>query len=345
MNKRVSVGGQAVLEGVMMRSPNSLAVAVRRPNSEIVVKEAIWRSIWDRFKFLKWPFFRGTVVMIEAMINGMQALNFSAGEAMPEEEGESAGDSDFGWVQMVFPMMLSVLFAITLFKFLPHMAATYTGKFLTGHIWTVDDLPYHMVDGFVKIVLFIGYVASISLFKDIKRVFMYHGAEHMAIYTYEADEELIVENARKKSRLHPRCGTSFLMVVILIFIIVSAIVLPFLPDVLKPGEGKPFYTHLLLVLAKLPLLIPVAGIAYEFNRFAGRHLDSIWIRPLMWPGLFMQLLTTSVPTDDQLEISLTALRTSLWRESAGTEIADGAEPLVFKDFAEFCDQVDNLRSA
>ncbi|MBN2802672.1 MAG: DUF1385 domain-containing protein [Deltaproteobacteria bacterium] len=343
MDKKVNVGGQAVLEGVMMRSPVSLAVAVRRPNKEIVVKEAIWHSIWDKYKFLKWPFFRGTVVMIEAMMNGMQALNFSASEAMPEDENAKDSGGEMSWVQMVFPMLLSIVFAIALFKFLPHMVATYSGKFLTGTDWTVDDIYYHMVDGLVKVVLFIGYIALIGLLKDIRRVFMYHGAEHMAIYTYEDGEELTVENARKKSRLHPRCGTSFLMVVILIFMVVSAIVLPFLPDVLKPGENKPFYTHLLLVLAKLPLLIPVAGIAYEFNRYAGKHLSSPLIKPLIWPGMFMQLLTTKQPTDDQLEISLTSLRTSLWRESVGKEIADDDEPLVFKDFSDFCEKSENLR--
>ncbi len=345
MSKKINVGGQAVLEGVMMRSPSSLAVAVRRPNNEIVVKEAIWHSIWDKFKFLKWPFVRGTVVMIEAMINGMQALNFSASEALPEdEENPGNNDGNMSWIQMAIPMLFSVLFAITLFKFLPHIAATYAGTLLTGKEWTVDDLNYYLVDGFIKILLFIGYVALIGMFKDIKRVFMYHGAEHMAIYTYEAGEELIVKNAKNKSRLHPRCGTSFLMVVILIFMVVSAIVLPFLPDVVKPGDGKPFYVHFLLILIKLPLLIPVAGLAYEFNRFAGNHLTSPLIRPLMWPGLFMQLLTTSQPTDDQLEISLTSLRTSLWRESVGKEIADGEEPLVFKDFDDFCQKSDNLRA-
>ncbi|MBN2343577.1 MAG: DUF1385 domain-containing protein [Deltaproteobacteria bacterium] len=354
MSKSVPVGGQAVIEGVMMRSPNSLAVAVRRPDNEIVIKEAVWHSIWNKLPFLRWPFLRGTVVMIEAMMNGMQALNFSAREAMPEEEqqGEHAAskasasaDSDKEWMQMVFPILLSVVFAIGLFKFVPHLAATYAGKLFVGKAWTVDDLSYHFVDGFVKIALFIAYVAGISFLKDIRRVFMYHGAEHKAIYTYEAGEELTVENARKKTRLHPRCGTSFLMVVILVFILVSALILPILPDWIKPSEEKPFYFHLLLVLVKLPLLIPVAGISYEFNRFAGKHCNLAIIKPLMWPGLFMQLLTTKEPTDDQLEIALVALRTSLWREQVGTSaetVSD--ELLVFSDFDAFQQASSNLRA-
>jgi uncharacterized protein YqhQ len=354
MNNSVPVGGQAVIEGVMMRSPNSLAVAVRRPDKEIVIREAVWRSIWNKFKFLRWPFFRGTVVMIEAMINGIQALNFSAREAMPPEEdeqtsiregadGKTSKESD--WLLMALPMMLSIVVAIGLFKFVPHMAATYAGKLFTGSAWTVDDLSYHFVDGAVKVVLFVAYVAGISMLKDIRRVFMYHGAEHKAIYTYEAGEPLVVENARTKTRLHPRCGTSFLMVVILVFIVVSAIILPFLPEWIKPGEGKPFYNHLLLVLAKLPLLIPVAGISYEFNRFAGKHCNFALIKPLMWPGLAMQLITTKEPTDDQLEIALAALRTSLWRERVGhSEETVSEELLVFSDFQAFESASANLRA-
>ena len=145
MNQSVNVGGQAVLEGVMMRAPNSLAIAVRRPDTRIVLKEAVWQSVWNRFRFFRWPFLRGTVVMIEAMVNGMQALNFSAREAMPEEQKSGASTEESSW-QMAFPMLLSVLFAIALFKFVPHMAATYAGTLLTGTEWNVDNLGYHIVN-------------------------------------------------------------------------------------------------------------------------------------------------------------------------------------------------------
>ncbi len=347
MKKRPQVGGQAVLEGVMMRSPGCLAVAVKRASGQIVIREDIWRSIWDRLKFLRWPFLRGTVIMIESMINGMQALNFSAHEAMIEEEKQRAEeDAKKGNnkprsqksveaesnVSMAIALIGGLLLAIGLFKVLPHLAAVYTGEYFFGGPLTVEQVTYHVVDGVVKVGIFIGYVAVIGLSKDIKRVFMYHGAEHMSIYTLEAGEELIVENARRKSTLHPRCGTAFLLVVILVFIVVAAVLMPYIPEWAKPGPDKAWYTHLLVVMFKLPLLIPVAGVAYEFNRFAGKHSDSPFLRPLLWPGLAMQLLTTKQPTDDQLEIALASLRTVLWRENTGREAPSQKEPVVFENF-------------
>jgi uncharacterized protein YqhQ len=336
MGKCAQVGGQAVLEGVMMRSPRSLAIAVRRPNNEIVVKEAVWRSLWDKLKFLRWPFLRGTVVMIEAMVNGMQALSFSAKEAMPEDEVSRGGASkEPAGAALVLPIIVSTLLAIGLFKFVPHIAATYAGYLFRDAPFTVDDLAYHFVDGLVKVVLFIAYIAAISAFEDIRRVFQFHGAEHMSIYTFEAGEALTVANARRKSTLHPRCGTAFLMVVILIFIVASALVLPLAPEWVKPGPGRPWYNHILLVLLKLPLLVPVAGIAYEFNRFAGRHAESRFIKPVLLPGLAMQLLTTRRPDDAQIEIALAALKTALWRERVGESVPEEEAPRVFSDFAAF----------
>ncbi len=327
----------------MLRSPNSLAVAVRRPNEEIVINEAVWRSIWDKLKFLRWPFLRGSVIMIEAMINGMQALNFSAQESIPEDEKDKAEGKEDSKLIFILPLLLSLVLASGLFKLLPHLAATYTGKLFLDRFLTVDDVLYHLVDGLVKVSIFIGYIAAISLMKDIRRVFMFHGAEHMSIYTHEAGEELTVDNARKKSALHPRCGTSFIMVVILVFIIVAAMLLPFAPEWAKPGDGKPWYNHVLVVLMKLPLLIPVAGVSYEFNRFAGRHVDNPLLKPLLLPGLAMQLLTTKRPTDDQLEIALVALRTALWREQVGETVTDSDDLLVFENFSAFEQVSDNLR--
>jgi uncharacterized protein YqhQ len=344
MSKPCQVGGQAVLEGVMMRSPRSLAVAVRRPSKEIVVKEAVWRSLWDRLRFLRWPFLRGTIVMLEAMLNGMQAMSFSAKEAMPEEEGASAG-AEPSRVSVVLPLLLSVVLAIGLFKVLPHMAATYAGKVLLGAPLTVNDVLYHLVDGLVKVLIFVAYIVGISFFKDIKRVFMYHGAEHMSIYTHERGEELIVANARLKSTLHPRCGTAFIMVVILTFIVVAALLMPYMPEWAKPGEGKPWFNHLLVVLFKLPLLIPVAGLSYEFNRFVGRRADNPFFKFLLLPGLGMQLLTTRRPTDDQLEVALVALRTALWRERVGESVPDDDELLVFDGFEAFEAASGELRAA
>ena len=333
-----NVGGQAVMEGVMMRAPKSMAIAVRRESGQISLKEGVWHSIWDKLTFLRWPFFRGTVVMVEAMINGMQALNFSAEEAMMGTEAESAGKDENppGKFGIAMTMAIGLIFAIGLFKFLPHMAASYAGLLIRGTQLTVDDTLYHVVDGVVKLSIFIGYVAVIGLSKDITRVFQYHGAEHMSIYTFEAGEPLVVENAKTKSRLHPRCGTAFIMVVILTFIIVAAMLMPYLPDWAKPTPEGPWYRHLILVGLKLPLLIPVAGIAYEFNRFAGKHCDSAWLRPFLWPGLAMQLLTTKQPSDDQLEVALTSLRAVLHREAVGGAVpSNDSESVVFDDFTAF----------
>ena len=337
MSKCAQVGGQAVLEGVMMRSPTSLAIAVRRPTREIVVKEAVWRSIWDKLKFLRWPFLRGSVVMIEAMVNGMQALSFSAKEAVPEDERARAKGTadDGGSALLALPIIISTIMAIGLFKYVPHMAAKYSGLLFADALFTVDDVAYYFVDGAVKMLVFVAYIAAISAFKDVRRVFQFHGAEHMSIYTFEAGEALTVENARRKSTLHPRCGTAFLIVVIMVFIVVSAVILPFAPEWVKPGEGKPWYNDVLIVLMKLPLLIPVAGVAYEFNRFAGRHADNPFIKPLLFPGLAMQLLTTRRPQDDQIEVALVALRTALWREQVGESAPEDQEPRVFSDFAAF----------
>ncbi len=336
--KCAAVGGQAVIEGVMMRSPKSLAVAVRRESGKISVKEGVWHSIWDKFTFLRWPFLRGTVVMIESMMNGISALNFSASEAIVEQpqSEEEKQQTEPGKLGIALTMLVSMLFAILLFKFLPHMAASYAGNLFWGQTLTVNDLLYHVIDGGVKISIFIGYVAVIGLSKEISRVFQYHGAEHMAIYTHEAGEALTVENAEKKTRLHPRCGTAFLMVVIIIFMLVAAALMPFFPEWIKPSPDGPAYKHILIVLFKLPLLIPVAGIAYEFNRFAGRHSDNILLKPFLWPGLGMQLLTTKKPTREQLEIALTSLRAVLWREAVGGAVPDKDEPVVYDTFEAFC---------
>jgi uncharacterized protein YqhQ len=274
--------------------------------------------------------------MIEAMVNGMQALNFSARESMAEQEvKEGEKSAEVSGAGMAFTIVIGLVFAIALFKFLPHMAATYTGILLLERTLTVDDVLYHLIDGGVKLGIFIGYVAVIGLSKENARVFQYHGAEHMAIYTHEANEPLTVENARRKSTLHPRCGTAFLMVVIIVFILVAAVSMPFMPAWAKPSEEGTWARHILVVLFKLPLLIPVAGIAYEFNRFAGRHADNSFLRPLLWPGLGMQLLTTKRPSDDQLEISLASLRAVLWREKTGTEVPSRDEPLLLDDFNAF----------
>ncbi len=349
MNTKHNVGGQAVIEGIMMRSPSSLAVAVRRANGEIVVKEQPWESIWDRFTFLRWPFIRGSIVLMEAMVNGIQALTFSADQAMADEElktkntknksDEDTADQETDEEQ-VKPMsrwmlwgtiILSLLFGFALFKGVPHLVATGLG-YVTGDEITTKDPLFHIIDGAVKILIFVGYVWGISLMEDMRRVFQYHGAEHKAIYTYETGQDLTVENARSFTTLHPRCGTSFIMVVLLLSIFVFGAVFPFLPQF---SENR-VINALLQIAVKLPLMFPVAGLAYEFNRFAGKHMDNWLVRILIKPGLWLQLITTKEPTDDQLEIALVALRKSLWREEVGIQ-AVAMDSNHLETFASYAD--------
>lgn len=334
---KLKVGGQAVVEGVMMRSPHSLAVAVRRANGEIVCRESAWRSLWERFRFLRWPFLRGSVVLLESMVNGISALNFSAKVALADEEAEkrrkqreesgepgpepadpAAGLEELQqhqvsdwvvWGTVVFALGLG----ITLFVALPHFAV-WLGSQLAGRELTVEEFWFHLIVGVVKFLVFIGYIALISLMKDVRRVFMYHGAEHQSIYAYEAGQELTVESARGHRPLHPRCGTTFLIMVIAISILVFSLVFPLILLLVGEPTAIGWLNQVIYVGIKLPLLFPIAGLAYEFQRLTSRYMDRWWARLLAWPGMGIQRMTTRPPTDDQLEVALTSLRKVLWRE-------------------------------
>ena len=294
-SKRIKVGGQAVIEGVMMRSPQAMAIAVRRPSGEVVVKEEPWRAISQRIKFLRWPFFRGTVVFIEALVNGIQALTYSANQALEEEEEGPLSN----WA-MAGTIAAAMALAVGLFVIAPHMISLASG-------FEVRSLSFHIVDGAIKVCFFIGYILAISSLKDVRRLFMYHGAEHMSIFAYEAGEPLTVEAARRHPTLHPRCGTAFILLVLVISIIFFAIVFPLIP---RPEGGK-WVVNLIFVGIKLILLLPIAGAAYELVRTAGDNADKWWIKPVIFPGLSLQKLTTRQPTDDQIEIALTALKSAL----------------------------------
>jgi uncharacterized protein YqhQ len=337
---KLKVGGQAVVEGVMMRSPHSLAVAVRRANGEIICQESSWRSLWERFRFLRWPFLRGSVVLLESLVNGISALNFSARVAMADEEaskqkkkreeaGEEPGKEPAGepgdlkelqehkvsdwviWGTVVFALGLGIV----LFVALPHFAV-WVGSQMAGRELTVEEFLFHLIVGAVKFCVFIGYIALISLMKDVRRVFMYHGAEHQSIYAYEAGQDLTVESARGHRPLHPRCGTTFLIMVIAISILVFSLAFPLIILVVGVPTRYGWLNQVIYVGIKLPLLFPIAGLAYEFQRLTSRYMDRWWARMLAWPGLGIQRLTTRPPTDDQLEVALTSLRKVLWREES-----------------------------
>ena len=206
--EKISVGGQAVIEGVMMRAPNALAIAVRKPNGEVAVKEDVWRSLSNRLKFLKWPLIRGSIVFLEALINGFQALSFSANQALEEEKGEGKEEKKLSSWGLGLIMSAAFAIGILFFVVLPHYLTGFLGQFF-GRDLGVENLLFHLIDGLIKVSFFIGYIYAISLMKNIQRIFQYHGAEHKCIFAYEAGEELTVTNAQKYSTLHPRCGTAF----------------------------------------------------------------------------------------------------------------------------------------
>ena len=273
------VGGQAVIEGVMMRGPGYTATAVREPAGTIVVQKEATKSIADTYPILKKPFLRGCVALYESLVIGMKALSFSAKAAGDEEEEMSNSE-------IVITMVISTVFAIAVFLALP----TFIVKFIPG----VQDnhVVLNLIEGVIRLVLFLLYIWGIGLTKDIQRVFQYHGAEHKTIHTYELDLPLTVENVRQQSRLHARCGTNFLLIVM----VVSIFVFAFLgwPNLLER------------ILSRVLLMPVVAGIAYEVIRLAGRSEHS-FVKAIIKPGLVLQYMTTREPEDDQIEVAIRAL--------------------------------------
>lgn len=306
----INVGGQAVIEGVMMRAPKWLAIAVRRPDGRIMVKEDRWRSLSETCRFLRWPFVRGSLVVLEALVNGIQALTYSANQALEEEE-ESLGN----WAMFV-TLFLGLGAGILLFVVLPHVISALVGR-LYGVGLGVEDFLFHLIDGAVKIVIFLGYIWFISFFKDIRRIFEYHGAEHKSVFAYEAGDALTVENAKRYSTLHPRCGTAFILLVLLISILFFSVVFPFLPALASLG---PFMRQSVAICLKVLFIFPIAGLAYEMIRFSSRNMDHGIVRWALLPGLWMQRLTTREPADDQLEVALEALKRVL--EGHGKAVGD-----------------------
>jgi uncharacterized protein YqhQ len=319
-----SIGGQAVIEGVMMRSPNAFVVAVRKPDGTIRLRRDQWFGISQKLNFLKKPFLRGVLMLIETMANGIVSLNYSANIAMEAEEREKAlkkGKTleEFQASQKkkervdlatFLTMAISFSFGIGLFVFVPHTVAFWIGDVL-GQNWTLDSFAFHAVDGVIKALIFIFYIWSISFMKDVYRVFQYHGAEHKSIATFEAGMDLTVENARKFTTLHPRCGTSFVFFLILISIILFSAVFTLVPV----GANLPgILRHVVAVMFKVVLMLPVAGISYELIKASGKCADQWWARAMAAPGMLLQKLTTKEPDDQQLEVALSSIRAVLYLE-------------------------------
>lgn len=275
------VGGQAVIEGVLMRNGDDISVAVRRvSDGEVVVEDLEPRKRFENLSNI--PFVRGIFNLYDMMSTGIRALNLSAEIALEEE------DEDFGTKEAVLTTGIALLIAVGFFVILPVWA--------TNNLWGLREaspLLFNLVEGAIRIGLFLLYLIGITFFEDIRRVFQYHGAEHKSVYTYEDGKDLVVDEARGYSTLHPRCGTAFLMIVLVVAILTFSLV------------GNP---PILIKIASRILLLPVvAGVSYEILRFSGKHAKNPLLKPFLWPGLMLQKLTTREPTEDQLEVALVAL--------------------------------------
>ena len=308
-NKQIKVGGQAVIEGIMMRAPRTFTVVVRRPDGELSIREDRWYSPMEKWPILKKPLLRGCIVLYEALFNGIQALTYSAQEALGEEE-EKLGPWALGGT-----IALALGGAVLLFVVIPHLATLGIGALL-GTDLSVRSVWFHVIDGVIKVSIFVAYIILISLLKEIRRVFQYHGAEHKSIHAYEHGDELTVENARKYSTLHARCGTAFILLVLVFSIFLFTGVFPLIPHDLL---GNKILTNILFILVKIVLLLPIAGFSYEIIRM-GEKFNNPLLNLLLRPGLWLQKLTTREPSDDQIEVALVALKKTLEKEEswAGT---------------------------
>lgn len=303
---KTSVGGQALIEGVMMQGPKGIATAVRKPDGEILTEYHNVKHLRDKSKFFAIPVIRGVVGFVESMITGYKTLMYSAEvSGMEDIEAEELnkfekwltdkfGDKLMNFVAAV-GSVLGVALAFLLFMYFPVLVFNKANEWSGGAITNLQGL----IEGVMKILIFVIYIALVSRMKDIKRMFMYHGAEHKSIACYEAGLELTVENAKKCTRFHPRCGTSFIFVVLIFSIIFYTIIAKIFPAIAA--------VRILWLLLKLVFLPVIMGICYEFIRYAGRH-DNLFVKIVSAPGLWMQRLTTNEPTDDILEVGIAAIK-------------------------------------
>lgn len=328
-----AVGGQAVIEGVMMRSPNNIAIAVRKPSGKIVVKKKPYKTLTQRYEKLNVPIVRGIINLFEMMIVGTHAINFSANEAIDEEPSrdeetrsdrpaptgasESVGEAQSKknkkptkLMKLAEFLMFSLSFVVAmalslfLFKFIPLWITT----FLEGESTYIEQnyIVFNLIDGVLKMSIFLSYIFILSLIPTFRRIFEYHGAEHKSIFNYESRKPLTVENAKDQSRFHPRCGTSFILIVF----VISILVYTFVP------KQPTFWSNLGLRVAVLPF---IAGISYEYLKLSAKHADNIIVKALIAPGLWFQRLTTKDPDKKQLAVGLKSLRDTLAMEKITTK--------------------------
>ena len=275
-------GGQALLEGVMMRHGNKIAAAVRRPDKEIVFQEREYIPLTKRYKILGWMFIRGTITLFEMMIIGIKCLMFSAEVALSEEEKKPKG-----W-EMYLSFVISFTVAIFFFVVVPAFFFTKI-KIIVSNL-----ILLNILEGCVRLSIFLCFLSVTLLMKDMRRTYMYHGAEHKTVFAWEHGQELTVENVKAFSTRHPRCGTSFILFVMIVSILVFSLL------------GRPDFLH--RVIYKILLLPVVAGISYEAIRFTGKYSHSKLVQLLSWPGLMLQKITTREPSDDQIEVAIASMK-------------------------------------
>lgn len=322
-----AVGGQAVIEGVMMRSPNHISIAVRKSDGSVKVKKKAFKTLTQRYKSLNIPILRGVINLFEMMIVGSDAINYSANEQSELFEEKRAQKPDFkkkpankkstkgkstehsptlsskiGSILMfVISFILAIALSIGLFKFIPLWVTTW----LESHSPYIQNnyIIFNLIDGGLKMSIFLSYIFILTLIPSFYRIFEYHGAEHKSIFNYESKKPLSVKNAKPQSRFHPRCGTSFILIVFVLSILVYTFI-PKQPD---------FWTNLGMRLAALPL---IAGISYEYLKVSARHAKNPIVKALISPGLWFQRLTTKEPDEKQLAVGLQSLQAALEMEKA-----------------------------
>ena len=292
MDNKVVVGGQAVIEGVMMRGPKAIATAVRRKDGTIVYRKKTLDE--KKNKWFKMPFIRGVLALFDAMVIGTKELIFASNQAGEEEE-QLSDKEVMGTVSM------SLIIGIGVFMVIPSLVG--------GLVFKDNKLMANIIEAAIRLIMFLGYIWGISFFKDVRRVFEYHGAEHKSIYNYEMEKALEVENAKTCTRFHPRCGTSFLLLVMFISIIVFSIV-----DFIFPVPDNKFLLIVYKIFTRIPFVPVVAGISFEIQRWTSYHLNNIIGKMIAGPGLLLQKITTKEPDESQLEVALVALKVALGQE-------------------------------
>ena len=314
------VGGQAVMEGVLMRNGASYALAVRRPTGAISVESRRWRTMGPQ-GLRSMRFLRGFPILVETLSNGVRALNRSADLSMGDDDAAPMSRR-----QVVCTLLMALGAAIALFVAAPHILAM--GMERLGLSGGMQGISFHLWDGLFKFLMFIGYIAAISFMPDIRRVFQYHGAEHKTIHAFENGGMVTAATARACSRLHPRCGTTFLLFVLSVAIVLHAVTVPLLLMVWDPSSA--IVRHAGIMCFKILLIAPVSALAYEIIRYAATLKGGFWGSVLRSPGLFLQLLTTREPDDDQLEVAVVALREALGPDSPYADRFESPDPIVME---------------